>query len=84
MAVGYESKEVNLRPGYFTIALKEASTQLNEVVVTGYGVEKDLTGSVAGVMVNTNQKRERKEAMKTITVSTQYQPTTTLYKIKYN
>ncbi|HEU5054791.1 MAG TPA: mucoidy inhibitor MuiA family protein [Hanamia sp.] len=82
MVVGYESKEVNLRPGYFTIALKEASTQLNEVVVTGYGVEKDLTGSVAGVMVNTNQKRERKEAMKTITVSTQYQPTTTLYKIK--
>ena len=76
--MGYNSKEVVMRPGYFTIALTASSTALQEVVVTGY----DLQGSVAGIEVdNDKHYKEEKQSIQTINVATQYQPTTLIYKI---
>lgn len=78
-ALGYESKEVFARPGYFTIALKPASSALNEVVVTGYSA---LQGRAAGVeIVDAETLKEKKKFIQTVTIATQYQPTTTVYKI---
>jgi hypothetical protein len=78
-AVGFESKEVTVKPGYFTIALKESSNALNEVVVVGYG---SLRGRADG-LVSSDDKllKEKKQSLQTVTVATQYQPTTTVYKI---
>jgi len=82
-AVGYESKEVAVSTGYFNVKLKVASMALNEVVVVGYGTS--LQGKVAGVDVTdeTGDKelKKDKEFIRTVAVSTQYQPTTTVYKI---
>ncbi len=77
-AVGFESKEMPLRPGYFTIALSQSVNALNEVVVTGYGI----TGRAAGVVADDQNSREEKKSLKTVTVATQYQPTTIVYKIE--
>ena len=78
-SVGYESKQVAIRPGYYTIALKASVQNLEEVVVTGY----DLSGAVAGVSVGGKYEslKEKKREIQTVTVSTQYQPTTLIYKI---
>ena len=77
-SVGFYSKEVKAKPGYLTVTLKASSNSLEEVVVVGYGSDemrsfrKDVTGSVASV---------KKEEIQTVAVTTQYQPTTTIYKI---
>jgi TonB-linked SusC/RagA family outer membrane protein len=50
--VGYQTKENVLNNAdYVTIALQEATNQLNEVVVVGYGTQKkkEITGSIATV-----------------------------------
>ncbi len=50
--VGYETEEVVVTEAKpITISLKESSTQLNDVVVIGYGTQKrkDVTGSLASV-----------------------------------
>jgi hypothetical protein len=77
-SVGFESKEVALNPGYFTIILKPSTTALNEVVVVGYGTT--LQGEVAGVSVD-KDKSLKEESIQTAAVTMQYQPTTTIYKI---
>ncbi|MGN6295610.1 MAG: mucoidy inhibitor MuiA family protein [Ginsengibacter sp.] len=84
--VGYESKEVTSQPGYFTIALEPTQQALQEVVVMGYGTAKALEGRAAGVVANNENQKKNKEAIKPVTVATQYEPTTTVYKIqdKYN
>lgn len=78
-SVGYISKEVAIRPGYYTIALKISSQELSEVVVTGYGIQ----GQAAGLLVDEDYKqlKEKKQSLQTVTVATQYQPTTLVYKI---
>lgn len=82
-AVGYESKEVAASPGYFNVKLKVASMALNEVVVVGYGTS--LQGKVTGFDVTDEtgykELKKEKQFIKTVAVSTQYQPTTTVYKI---
>jgi len=87
-SIGFETKEISIKSGYNTIELEPKTSALSEVVVTGYGSEKsDLSGSVAGVEVNNKSLRQQKsESLQTATVATQYQPTTTVYKIddKYN
>jgi hypothetical protein len=85
-SVGYQSKEVALQPGYFTIALEPVQQALQEVVVIGYGTAKALSGRVSGVEANNENQKKNKEAMKPVVVATQYEPTTTVYKIqdKYN
>jgi hypothetical protein len=78
--VGYEPREVAVGTGYVAIALEHASTSLNDVVVMGYPASSDLEGAVSGVAV-TGSSRKAKESMQTVSVTTQFQPTTTVYKI---
>ncbi|MFL5742185.1 MAG: DUF4139 domain-containing protein [Flavisolibacter sp.] len=75
-SVGYESREVAIKPGYFNIALNQRTDHLEEVVVVGYGasrsemedlIGKPLQGKVSGILP--------------VTVITQYQPVAVLYKI---
>ncbi|MCG9793536.1 SusC/RagA family TonB-linked outer membrane protein [Flavobacterium algicola] len=50
--MGFETKEVTIENGtIFNIVLKETTSQLEEILVTGYGSEKrrNITGSVASV-----------------------------------
>jgi Domain of unknown function (DUF4139) len=81
--VGFESKDFIAKPGYIAIALEPSSTSLNEVVVTGYATQ--LRGAVTGVSLEKNKMFD-KETIQTVFVTTQFQPTTTIYKIddKYN
>jgi len=76
-SIGYISKEVAIKPGYFTISLSPANNELSEVVVTGYS----LQSNVAGVEAHDNRYKAKKESIQTVTVATQYQPTTLVYKI---
>jgi hypothetical protein len=76
-SVGYESKAVALRPGYFTVALKESENQLNEVVVVGYGTSGDASAEAP----NAPTPRRKQEEIQTVSVATQYQPTATVYVI---
>jgi hypothetical protein len=78
-SVGYESKEMIAKSGYYTIALEPSSSSLNDVVVTGYTTSSDLEGRAAGVQVSGFAKK--KESIQTVSVVTQFQPTTTLFKI---
>ncbi len=50
-SIGYANKEVAIGSGSVNVMLEEVSSNLNEVVVIGYGTarKKDLTGSVAVV-----------------------------------
>ena len=79
-SVGFEAKEVNIKPGYFTIILKQNTANLSEVVVAAYGT---LKGRLAGSTVGISQEnlKEDKRSIQTVTIATQYQPTTTLFKI---
>jgi hypothetical protein len=78
-ALGYESKEFAGKPGYFTIMLKESSNNLDEVVVMGYGTA--LQGKVAGISVD-KRTSIKEEKIQPVSISTEYQPTTTVYQIK--
>jgi hypothetical protein len=76
--VGFESKEVAIKPGYFTIELQPSLTALNEVVVTGYATSK-----VGGMkVIQDKELLQDNQSMQTVNMTTQYQPTTTLYKIE--
>jgi hypothetical protein len=79
-SVGFERKVIVARSGYYSIALDRASTSLNDVVETGYATSSDLQGSVPGVAVSRNMKRKT-ESLQTVSVITQFQPTTTVFKI---
>jgi hypothetical protein len=67
-AIGYHSKAVWLTPGYFSITLKESTQALEDVVVTGYG----LQGKVAGEEVDESpgSLQEKKKSIQTVTVAT--------------
>lgn len=82
-SVGYSSKEVKAAPGYLTVTLQPTVQALQEVVVIGYGANKedegyykrkDVTGSVS-------QLQGRAPGINIVTVNTQYQPTNIVYKI---
>ncbi|HTB23776.1 MAG TPA: DUF4139 domain-containing protein [Puia sp.] len=77
-SVGFESKEFVAKPGYLSIVLERSSTALNQVVIRGYASE--LAGKVAGVYV-TQYKKDIVGSIQTVSVTTQYQPTTTVFKI---
>lgn len=74
-AVGYEKKEISVAPGYLSIVLTPATTSLNDVVVVGYGSRAD------GLEIDEPKKKMTESLVQTVSVSTQYQPTTTLYRI---
>lgn len=75
--IGYESKLVSVRPGYYSIVLKQSSTALNDAVVVGYIAGLEVSGAVRSVSSD-----KEKNAIQTVTVATQYQPTTTVYRIE--
>lgn len=74
-SVGYVAKEIAIKPGYYTIAMNPAASFLQEVVVAGYGTNKDADFNFQA------PKRKPKEIQPVATI-TQYQPTTTVYKIQ--
>jgi hypothetical protein len=76
--VGYNAKEVLVSPGYFTIALERSSNALRDV--SEIENENLLQGQVSGLAVQV--KGYKKEAsIQTVSVVTQFQPTTTVFKI---
>jgi hypothetical protein len=78
--IGYESREVVIQPGYFAVALKESTQELKDVVVLGYS---SLQGQVASLSLveENNGFNEKKQSIQTVSVATQYQPTTMEYKL---
>jgi hypothetical protein len=83
-SVGYKSKEVPAKPGYVNLTLQVAAQELQEVVVVGYGAsredesamrKKSVVGSVSQAL------QGRVPGIEIVQVNTQYQPTTTMYKI---
>jgi hypothetical protein len=71
-ASGYAQRELAIKPGYYTIPLKQNSSELTTVVVTGYGSsENDAVKTL----------KSKTQGLQIINVATQYQPTTTVYKI---
>lgn len=77
-SVGYVQKMINSKPGYISIVLEESSESLSEVVVTSTG----LMGKADGVKSNSEKRYEKDEKIQQVTVTTAYQPTTTVYQIK--
>lgn len=62
--VGYKPKTLPVTNSILNVQIEEDVTNLNEVVVVGYGIQRDdftsaLTGSVAGVNISNKQKREK-------------------------
>lgn len=79
--VGFQRKTIVASSGYYSIALEHASTSLNDVVVSGFAApSSELAGNVSGVEVSNHLKRKT-ESIQTVSVITQFQPTTTLFKI---
>ena len=74
-SVGYNTKSVQARQGYFTISLTASEARLSEVVVSGYTANDALEGKAAGVV------QDRTNAIQPVAITTQYQPTTLVYKI---
>jgi hypothetical protein len=74
-SVGYVPKEIAAKPGYYTIAISLSVNRLEEVVVIGYGTNKNDDFYSAPV------QRKPKE-IQPVSVTTQYQPTATVYKIQ--
>ncbi len=75
-AVGYHPKEVPARSGYFTIVLEHAANSLNDVVVMAYG-----TPGAPAVNEVSSDKRKKAEEIQIVSVATQFQPTTTVFRI---
>jgi uncharacterized protein (TIGR02231 family) len=75
-SVGFATKEFKANPGYVTVTLNQNVANLQEVVVTGYA----LQGNAAGVQIR-GASSSKKEDLQTVAISTQYQPTATVYKI---
>jgi hypothetical protein len=78
-SVGFVAKEMLAKTGYYTITMDRSVQSLNDVVVVGYGIQ-ELASSVSGVEVSRNVKRKT-ESIQTVSVVTQIQPTTTVFKI---
>lgn len=74
-SVGYSAKEVQIKPGYYTIALNQSSQNLQEVVVVGYGTTSNSDYDRPAF-------KKKMEEIQTVSVQMQYQPTTTIYKIE--
>lgn len=78
-AVGYQPKVANLGSGYYGIILSQSINQLQEVVVTAYGVEKEEAPLARSIKIRGIASVT--PGIQTVSVATQYQPTTIVYKI---
>jgi hypothetical protein len=71
--VGYKPKTMPVTNSILNVQIEEDLVQLNEVVVVGYGIQRDndfssaLTGSVAGVNISNKQKMSKQESTSTAT-----------------
>lgn len=75
-SVGYNIKEVAVRQGYYGIVLDQSKAMLQEVVVTSaYGASRDSNFEPA-------PRQKKEEEIQTVSIQTEYQPTTTVYKIE--
>jgi hypothetical protein len=78
-SVGYATKEIRGTPGYINVTLEESANSLNEVVVSA------LSSRAAGVEISEDDKavmqKKKDVSMQTVAVVTQFQPTTTVYRI---
>ncbi|MDD3322255.1 MAG: SusC/RagA family TonB-linked outer membrane protein [Paludibacter sp.] len=63
--IGMETQELTITGSVINVALKDATTDLDELVVVGYGVVKkrDLTGSVSSVKSSEIMKTSSSNAM---------------------
>lgn len=74
-AAGFAPKEVAATQGYYSIVLDQ-SGMLQEVVVTSaYGASRDSDFEPA-------RRQKKEEEIQTVSIQTEYQPTTTVYKIE--
>ncbi|HVG15375.1 MAG TPA: mucoidy inhibitor MuiA family protein, partial [Chitinophagaceae bacterium] len=82
-SVGYNSKEIPAKPGYVNISLQANTQNLQEVVVVGYGTQKDEDGAAQKkIMIRgANALQGSVAGIDVVPITTQYQPTTTVYKI---
>jgi len=76
--IGYEQREIIAKPGYLTIPLEASTTSLTDVVVVGYSAAPESRASGLGISDKSMKKRED---MQTVSVITQFQPTTMIYRI---
>jgi hypothetical protein len=77
-SLGFQSKIITGKPGYYSISLDKSSQALNDVVVVGYGVSEDNVSGAPRVSYNL----QKKEDLQIVSVTTQYQPTTTVFRIE--
>jgi hypothetical protein len=75
-SIGCVPKVVQLKPGYMTIELEHSTTSLNDVVTIGYA-----TGAVSSVPEAEMARKNKREEIQTVSVETQFQPTTTVFRI---
>jgi len=76
-SVGYQTKEIAARAGYYTITMSENGGRLEEVVVS-----KDGTLMVPNWSIDPDGSKAILKEIQTVTVNTQYQPIATVYKIE--
>lgn len=87
--IGLTSQEVAITKLEHNVSLKPDVTQLSEVVVTGYGVERSLAGQVAGLRIRGSNSLSRSESKVIPTTVIENQTTveievSTPYSIKSN
>ena len=75
-SVGYQTKEIAAGSGYITIALSQSVAYLNDVVVVGYGFQRDASDADFA-----RSAPKKAEAIHLVSVVTQYQPTVMVYRI---
>lgn len=64
--IGYASQEVPVNAsGEVNVQLAEDATQLNEVIVTGYGTPNALRGALAGVAIRKDESRLKRSIVAT-------------------
>jgi uncharacterized protein (TIGR02231 family) len=82
-SVGYNSKEIAAKPGYINISLQANKQSLEEVVVVGYGAQRDQDDAAQKkIMIRGAASLQgRVPGIEVVATTTQYQSTTTVYKI---
>lgn len=80
--VGFEQYEFAAGRSFVNVALKPAVNNLEEVVVTGYGMSDQLQGKVAGVQIRGNSSMKKEAKSMPLQVITTFQPITTQYEIQ--
>ncbi|HVF80683.1 MAG TPA: mucoidy inhibitor MuiA family protein [Flavisolibacter sp.] len=82
-SVGYSSKEIAAKPGYINISLQASEQSLEEVVVVGYGTQKEQEDAAnKKIMIRgVASLQGQVPGIEVVPTTTQYQSTTTIYRI---